>query len=239
MSVFDLDRTLTRRGTYLAFLLYAAADLRPWRLAALPLVVAGMGAYKLRAFGRTRLKVLMHRLLLGPSLKGADARRIADRFAARLLARGLHPEGRARIASEQAVGHLVVIATAAPELYVRPLAERLGVEHVVATRSVWRDGRLLSRIEGRNCYGPEKLARFERFLSEHGVGPDVPVRGFSDDVSDRPLLERCDEPMAVNPGRGLRRLAGERGWPVLDWRSPPGRERAASPADPGDPPAVF
>ena len=217
--MFDLDRTLTRRGTYLGFLLFTATHVRPWRLAFLPAVIGCMAAYKLRVFERTRLKELMQRLLLGPSLDGGDARRIAGRFAARLLARGLHPQGRARIAFEQAAGHLVVIATAAPELYVRPLADLLGVEHVVATRSVWRGDRLLSRIEGRNCYGPEKLARVEGFLAEQGVEAGVRVRVFSDDVSDRPLLERCDDPVAVNPGRALRRLARERGWPVLDWRS--------------------
>lgn len=219
VSVFDLDRTLTRRGTYLRFLVFAAARLRPWRLATLPLVACCMGAYKLGAFGRTRLKELMQRLLLGRSLEGAPARRIAEEFAAGLLARGLHPQARLRLDAERARGRRLVIATAAPELYARPLARLLGVEHVVATRSVWDGDRLLSRIDGLNCYGEEKLVRFERFLAAAGfAGAAVRVGVVSDDISDRPMFERCDEVVVVNPKRELRRLAGEKGWPVVDWR---------------------
>ena len=221
MSVFDLDRTLTRRGTYLPFLVFAAARLRPWRLATLAAVAACMAAYKLGAVGRTRLKELMHNLLLGPSLEGDAARHIADRFAERLLARGLRPQARPQVDAARAAGHLVVIATAAPELYARPLAHGLGVAHLVATRSVWDGDRLLDRIDGLNCYGDEKLARFEGFLSAQGAATaGARIRVFSDHVSDRPLFERCDEPVAVNPDRRLRRLAEERGWRVADWRRP-------------------
>lgn len=227
-SVFDLDRTLTRRGTYLSFLVFAAARLRPWRLTTLPAVAACMIAYKLGAVGRKRLKELMQRLLLGPSLAGDDARRIARRFAARLLARGLRPQARARIADEHGAGRGLVIATAAPDLYAQPLADLLGVEHVLATRCAWTDDRLLSRIAGANHHGPEKLARFRRFLADQGLARDaVHLRFFSDDASDRPLLEHSEEPFAVNPGRSLRRLAREKGWPVLDWNDDRPGSRAA------------
>jgi phosphoserine phosphatase len=36
-------------------------------------------------------------------------------------------------------------------------------------------------------------------------------------VSDWPALEWSDEPFAVNPSRGLRRMAAHRGWQVLSW----------------------
>jgi phosphoserine phosphatase len=36
-------------------------------------------------------------------------------------------------------------------------------------------------------------------------------------VTDLPLLETVGHPHAVNPDRNLRRIAAERGWPVLDF----------------------
>ena len=53
-----------------------------------------------------------------------------------------------------------------------------------------------------------------------------------------PFLEAVGHPVAVNPDRALRRIAGERGWPVLEFRAPcsadegsPGSGRSASPGD--------
>ena len=39
-------------------------------------------------------------------------------------------------------GHLLVLATTTPEDLVRPLAERLGMDDVVATRYAWTRRRL-------------------------------------------------------------------------------------------------
>jgi HAD superfamily hydrolase (TIGR01490 family) len=38
---------------------------------------------------------------------------------------------------------------------------------------------------------------------------------YSDSISDLPLLEAVGHPVAVNPDRALRRIALERGWPVV------------------------
>ena len=38
---------------------------------------------------------------------------------------------------------------------------------------------------------------------------------YSDSGSDLPFLEAVGRPVAVNPDKELRRVADERGWPVL------------------------
>jgi phosphoserine phosphatase len=43
------------------------------------------------------------------------------------------------------------------------------------------------------------------------------VRFYSDHVSDRPVFEWADEPVAVNPHGKLRRLAERCGWKIEDW----------------------
>jgi len=39
---------------------------------------------------------------------------------------------------------------------------------------------------------------------------------YSDSTNDLPLLERAHVPVATNPGEGLRAIARERGWRILD-----------------------
>jgi phosphoserine phosphatase len=41
---------------------------------------------------------------------------------------------------------------------------------------------------------------------------------YSDSHTDLPFLEAVGHPMVVNPDRRLRRIAAERGWPVLRFR---------------------
>ena len=45
-------------------------------------------------------------------------------------------------------------------------------------------------------------------------------RAYSDSITDLPLLEVVGHPTAVNPDRALRRVAEERGWPVLSFAVP-------------------
>jgi hypothetical protein len=45
-------------------------------------------------------------------------------------------------------------------------------------------------------------------------------RAYSDSITDLPLLEAVGHPTAVNPDRALRRIAEERGWPILTFAVP-------------------
>ena len=215
VSVYDLDRTLTRRGTYLPFLLFAARRLAPWRLLRTPEVLGAMAAYRLGLLTRERLKEAMQARLLGPRTTGSAIRPVAEAFADAVAHRGLRPEVVARLHADREAGRTVVVATAALRLYAEPLARRLGVEHVVATESDWRDGDLLARLNGPNLRGEAKREALEHWLAAH---PALAAGGFrfhSDDASDLPLFERAAERIAVHPGPRLRRLARARGWEVL------------------------
>lgn len=219
LSIFDLDRTLTILPTYTRFLLFAARERAPWRLALVPLLIPAVLLYAAKLLPRRTMKQAMHRLLLGSRLPERDALDLADRFADNLAADGFYKEGVALIDAERRAGRRLLLATAAPHFYAVPIAKRLGIDDVIATGSSWRDGLLLPEIDGANCYGAEKLRRVEAFLADTGIArADAHLRFYSDHASDAPLFELCDEAFAVNPSPKLRRLAAERGWPILDWR---------------------
>jgi HAD superfamily hydrolase (TIGR01490 family) len=44
---------------------------------------------------------------------------------------------------------------------------------------------------------------------------------YSDSHTDLPFLEAVGHPVAVNPDRGLRRIATERSWPIMEFRREP------------------
>ena len=220
LAIYDMDKTITAAPTWTRFLVHAARARAPWRLALLPLVGLGGVGYLLKLVDRAGLKQLSHRLLLGRARSEAELAAVAESFAAAELEQGVLAPARAQIAADRAAGCRLVMATASHGYYAAAIGRLLGFDDVIATRAQ-RDGqgRILSLIEGDNCYGPVKLHRIERWMQQNGIRRgEVHVRAYSDHVSDAPMLEWADEAFAVNAHGPLAALARTRGWTALDWR---------------------
>jgi HAD superfamily hydrolase (TIGR01490 family) len=219
IAVFDLDRTITRKGTYSSFLLYAARHLNPVRLALIPAVIIAMAGYKLRLMSRTHLKEIMHHLMLGQGVAQHRIQEIAGLFAERTLRKNVYALAIELIESERNAGALIVIASAAHHYYLNALGEKLNADFVIGTESVWIDGFLSSQIVGQNCYGLEKQRRMANFLRVHSYKRgETFVCFYSDDLSDLPSFQFADEAVATNPSRKLAGTARKSKWKILDWR---------------------
>lgn len=218
IAVYDLDKTITRAPTWTPFLLRTCTRTTPWRLVLLPFAVLATLGYALRLIDRGRLKEVSHALLLGRLAHPIRIDRAARRFADAVVARGVQAGALQRIAADRADGCAIVMATASYRFYAEAIGERLGFDHVIGTRAVRRDTRIVARIAGRNCYGAAKLEAIEAWLAGQGLARgDVHVRFYSDHVSDEPTFSWADEAFAVRPHRPLRRMAAARAWTVLDW----------------------
>lgn len=210
VAVYDMDLTITAWPTYTRWLVFWARRRAPWRLALLP--VAGIVAtgYRLGMVSRGRVKEIAQALLMGQGGARADVAAVAAAFAATVP---LRPGAIAQITADRAAGLEIVLATASFEYYARSIAARVGIDRVIATASMWSGDRLLPRIAAGNCYGATKAAMVVAALPGATI-----VRAYSDHGSDAPLFALAAEPVAVNPSRGLRRLATEREWRIVDWR---------------------
>ena len=219
LAIYDMDRTITRTGTYTPFLLHAAMALDPWRLALSPAVPFVMLAYALRLIDRRRLKELTQRLLIGGRVPRARLAPAVEAFADFVLRTNIHPGALRQIEQDRAAGRRLVLATASYRFYVEPIARRLRFDDVIATGSVaGLDDIIHARIDGENNYGPAKLRLIEAWLKANAIDrPAATVRFYTDHVSDAPVLEWADVAIAVNPSHGLRLLAAKRGWQTVDW----------------------
>lgn len=218
LAIYDLDRTITRAPTWTPFLLHAVVRHAPWRLVLLPWVLAAAGLKALGAIDRDRLKQVMHGAALG-TLTPARAEALAASWLARFGPAQIRAAARSQIAADRAAGYRIVIATAAYRFYAQGVAEAVGADALIATRTAdGADGALLPRIAGDNCYGPAKLAMIQAWMAEQGIAREgAHVRFYSDHVSDAPTFAWADEPVAVNPHAALARLARARGWRQVDW----------------------
>ncbi|UQX88151.1 HAD-IB family hydrolase [Jatrophihabitans telluris] len=128
------------------------------------------------------------------------------------------------ITEHKAAGRDVVIISSSGDEVVRPIGEMVGADHVIATRMVVEDGRYTGEIE-YYAYGPNKAQGLRELAAERGYDLQDSY-AYSDSITDAPMLAEVGHPFAVNPDKALRRLATERGWPVLSFTNAvPLRER--------------
>jgi HAD superfamily hydrolase (TIGR01490 family) len=218
VSVFDLDRTVTKRGTYTSFLLQAAWARAPWRLLLAPVALLYFLCHLLGGMNRKRLKERLQALFLGSRIERKHVSGLARAFTDRLRSSGFYGSAISRIEAERKEGRRIVLATAANAFYVDEIARDLGIEDVVCTRSVWDGDYLVSRIDGENCHGGEKLDMLESHFARAGLDrASMHVRFFTDHVSDSSVLRWADEAVVINPRRRLRSYAAAAGWLVLTW----------------------
>lgn len=219
IAIYDMDRTITRRGTYGAFLIHMALALAPWRLVFLPLVPLVMLTYVVGLIKRGRTKELNQALMIGRRVSRARIAAHVERFADRIVARDIRAGARAQIEADRASGARLVMASASYRLYVEPIARRLGFDHVIATDHMTQGADYLrARIAGENCYDVGKLRMIEAWMATQGITrTDAEIRAYSDHVSDAPMLAFANEGVAANPHPPLRKLAAKRGWAVVDW----------------------
>ena len=145
----------------------------------------------------------------------------AGRRAAERLVDEIPAFAKAVIAEHHAAGRRVVMATTSPYDLVRPLADALGLDDVIATRYGEADGRYDGSIDGLFVWGPGKLAAVRAWAERNGV--DVARSyAYSDSIYDVPLLRAVKFPTAVNPDPRLRVMAIMRRWPTLFFDVPAG-----------------
>ncbi|MDE2089310.1 MAG: HAD family hydrolase [Gammaproteobacteria bacterium] len=140
-----------------------------------------------------------------------------DAFIAQKIRPIILPAARALLQKHRARGDTLLIATSTNRFITAPIAEALGVEHLLATEPEMVSGRYTGGVSGVPCFREGKVQRLEHWLHEHGMSLDDSAF-YSDSHNDIPLLERVTRPVAVDPDAELARHAEARGWPVISLR---------------------
>ncbi len=218
-AFFDLDRTLLPRasGPALSQALREVGVLSESRIPGEGLL---FGIFDL--IGETRPSMLLARQGVRFS-KGWDAGLVAEAgeiAASRLVAEVL-PYARTEMEMHRNQGRKLVIATTSPDDLVRPLAEALGFDDIVATHYARTDGVFEGEVDGHYVWGKGKLAASQEWADANGIDM-AESYAYSDSWYDLPLLKAVGHPVAVNPDPRLAVAATARRWPVRHFDSPEG-----------------
>ena len=218
LAIYDMDRTITRSGTYTPFLIFIAKSRAPWRLVLAPLAIVFMAFYALRLISRSRLKELNLKLLIGSKFPQTEIQAQIDEYAARVIKDNSYAEALAQVEADRNAGYRLVLATASYHLYVDAIAKRLGFGDVIATELESDNGIIRAKIRGENCYDEAKLRKIMAWMKAEKIDRNsAEIRAYSDHISDIPMLEFADTPYVTTPSLPLRVFAEKNGWHIYDW----------------------
>ncbi len=219
-AFFDLDKTIIAKSSTLAFSKpFHAGGLINRRV----VLRSTYAQFVFLLGGADHDQMERMRQYLSSMVTGWDVQTVRD-----IVAETLHhivdpivyDEAVTLIEQHRAEGRDVVIVSSSGYEVVEPIGRLLGADRVIATKMVVADGKYTGEIE-HYVYGPEKARAVVEFAATEGYDLASSF-AYSDSVTDTPMLEAVGHPVAVNPDKGLRRIATERGWPVQDFTEPAG-----------------
>nr|WP_237562062.1 HAD family hydrolase [Halomonas icarae] len=127
------------------------------------------------------------------------------------------PKGEELLARHRSRGDTLLIITATNRFITGPIAERLGVDDLIAVEPEIIDGHYTGRVSGTPSYREGKVKRLDEWLSDKDLTLDE-AWFYSDSHNDLPLLEVVEYPVAVDPDDTLREAAEARGWRIMSLR---------------------
>lgn len=211
-AIFDVDHTITRSSTGRRLVQCGKkAGLFTFR----DLLRVPYYYIKYRK-GSLKVDVLARSLAALEGRRQESLRELAHNCYRSRVREDIFPQARRRIEEHRAAGHTVVIASSSLWIIIEPLAEELGIEHVVCTRLEFRDGVATGRLEAPPCFGEGKLEATRALLTSLG-GTVEEAAFYSDSHHDVPLLSACGRPIVVNPDKRLEAQARAHGWETLEF----------------------
>ena len=215
-AFFDLDRTLIRGSANFPLALAAfKAGFVPKRQLAKDVVNAVI--FVVAGASDERSAALRERIL--DAVKGVPVQDIvilSDGFIPH-LAETVMPEAQAELDRMKAEGRDRIIVSASPIEIVQELADKLGLEGAVGTRSEIKNGKYTGKLAGPFCYGEGKVLAIEQLAKERGYDLAKSV-AYSDSISDLPFMQAVGNAVAINADLPLTEFAIEQGWRVVETR---------------------
>ena len=129
----------------------------------------------------------------------------------------LLPKAKALIAEHKAKGDTLMIITATNAFVTSPIATALGITHLIATDPEVVNGEYTGEVAGTPSFQGGKVTRLNQWMADNNA--DLAGSFFySDSHNDIPLLEKVENPVAVDPDEALREHATTQGWPIISLR---------------------
>ncbi|MBO2942470.1 HAD-IB family hydrolase [Paenibacillus sp. F411] len=181
-AFWDVDHTFLRGDSMLLFLQYGLWK-RPWTFYRMLPIFWKALQFKLGFITAEEAKPSFFYAM--SALSEEDLEHFFDTKLYPRICQDAYQEIR-RLKSED---YIVVLVSASPHVYLKYFKKLPEIDEVLATKLTLTENSYIPCIEGRNCYGEEKVAQIHRFLERRGQTIDYEHScAYSDSISDMPMF---------------------------------------------------
>jgi len=218
-AFFDLDKTILAKSSSLAF---ARPFFKGGLLGRADVLKSAYAQFSYVASGADHDQLEYMRKYMSALVSGWDVetvKQIVTETLDEIVDPMIYEEAVDLIARHKEEGRDVIVISSSGTEIVEPIGERLGVDRAIGTQvAIDEHGRYTGEIVFY-AYGEGKAEAMRALAEENGYDL-AECYAYSDSMTDLPMLEVVGHPVAVNPDAPLRKVAAERGWPVVDFARP-------------------
>lgn len=185
IAFFDFDGTITTKDTLLEFIKFSRGKWGFYMGFALNLPY--LLAYKLKLISNQKAKERILAHFFANTTVG-DFETLCNKFAQEVIPVLIRSKATATIKKLKTEGTDLVIVSASPDNWITPWAKQYGIT-VIATRLAIEQNKLTGKIDGKNCYGVEKVNRIQQL---YNLDLYKPVYAYGDTSGDKPMLQLAD-----------------------------------------------
>lgn len=216
-AFYDVDGTLVKTNIVHAFAYYAMNRGSLWSIAKTTLATAvsvpaflGLDLVNRKAFNE-----FFYRYYAG--LSEDRLLTLAEDLFEDVVRPAIYPQAQDLLEEARRAGCRIVLVTGALDFTIRPLANYLHADDLVANKMQFVGGVATGKVIPPIIEGANKANAIRDYCVQEGLALDK-SHAYSDSASDYAMLSVVGRPTAVNPDLRLRSLARAYNWPILDLR---------------------
>ena len=122
------------------------------------------------------------------------------------------------IARHRARQDVLMIVTATNQFVTEPIAQALGIEHLIATMPERNEHGFTGKVSGIPSFQEGKVTRLKQWLEAHPYSMTGSYF-YSDSHNDLPLMKLVEYPVAIDPDDILKRYCIAHHWPIKSLRN--------------------
>lgn len=90
----------------------------------------------------------------------------------------------------------LILISATPSIFLEKISVKLGFDKLIATDFVKQEKKFISKIQGENCKGEEKVNRLKKYIKNFEI-----LAFYSDSLSDLPLFNLAKRKYYISKGK--------------------------------------